>query len=507
MPLINDNQRLAKNALFLYVRLIATVIINIYTVRIIWNVLGVENYGIYNIVAGIVLMFAFLNNGMVQASQRFISYELGRGDVKSIQKVFCISVTVHILIAIAIFILAESIGLWFLYEKLNIPFDRMNAALCVYQLTIFDFIVNVVSVPYKASIIAHEHMKTYGYFGIIEVILKLIIVYLLIVIPFDKLITYAILVLCVTILIRFLYTYYCRRHFIECKYKFENDRHLIKDMFSFAGWSFIGNMGFSIRNQGIDIILNLAFNVAVNAAKGIAMQIGVNIIGFAQSFQMAINPQITKRYAAGELESMMNLVIRGCKYSLMLMMFIVVPFYFETEYVLYLWIGNVAPYTIGFMRLTLIMILIESMVGPITTAIQATGRIRNFQIIISSIMILSIPLAWIWIKFVDDPYISMYIIILSTFVAFSARVVLLHNEFPFPYSIFFKMMCLRLLPSILISFFVSKYIYVYFPVNILGLILFCISSVILIAIIEYCIGLDRNERQLIKTFISHKNRQ
>lgn len=241
-----SNRKIVKNTLFLYVRMFLTIIVNLYAVRVIWQVLGIDNYGIYNIVGGIVTMFSFLNNAMVASSQRFISFELGRNNAHNLHKVFCISVTVHFLLAIAIILLAETAGLWFVNDKLNIPTTRMYAANWVYQCSIFAFAINVISVPYNACIVAHEHMKAYGYFSILEVILKLLIVFLLLLIPFDKLITYSLLVLGVTIMMRIIYGMYCRKHFPECRYHYVSDHHLMRDMFSFAGWSFIGNLGFSV---------------------------------------------------------------------------------------------------------------------------------------------------------------------------------------------------------------------------------------------------------------------
>ncbi|MDE6008450.1 MAG: lipopolysaccharide biosynthesis protein, partial [Muribaculaceae bacterium] len=269
-----DNKRIAKNTMFLYIRMLLSIGVNFYTVRVIWQVLGVDNYGIYNVVGGIVLMFAFLQNAMIASSQRFISFELGKGVTGNLQKVFSLSLTVHFLLALIILVLAETIGLWFLNYKMNIPTDRMMAANWVYQCSILAFCVSVISVPYSASIVAHEHMKAYGYFGIIDVVLRLLIVLALIVIPFDKLIVYAILVLCVSLIMRLINSLYCRRYFSSCHYKYYKDKHLIKDMLSFAGWSFIGNMGFSVRDQGLNILINLFFNVAVNAAKGVASQVG-----------------------------------------------------------------------------------------------------------------------------------------------------------------------------------------------------------------------------------------
>lgn len=356
-----------------------SIVVNLYTVRLLWQVLGVDDYGIYNLVGGIVLMFAFLNNAMIASSQRFISFELGRGDSERLRKTFSISVSVHVLLAVLVFVLAETIGLWFLNYKLNIPVGRMSAANWVYQCSVMAFLLNIVSVPYNACIVAHEHMKVYGYFGILDVMLKLGIVLLVARLPGDSLIEYALLILAVSATMRLIYGVYCSRHFEECKFSKFKDRALMREMFSFAGWSFLGNMGFSVRDQGINILLNVFFNVAVNAAKGIANQVGGVINGFASNFTMAVNPQITKRYATGEVESMMNLVYNGCKLSLILMSIVVIPLIVSAPVVLRLWLGEVAPYTVGFLQLVLLLSLIECVVSPITTSIQATGMIRSFR--------------------------------------------------------------------------------------------------------------------------------
>ncbi len=491
-----DNKRIAKNTLFLYVRMLLTIAVNLYAVRVIWQVLGVDNYGIYNLVGGIVTMFSFLNNAMVASSQRFISFELGRKNDDRLNNVFCISVTVHFLLAIGIILLAETIGLWLLNERLNIPEDRMYAANWVFQCSVFAFAVNVISVPYNACIVAHEHMKAYGYLGILEVVLKLLIVFLLLLIPFDKLITYAFLILGVTVLMRFIYGYYCRRYFPECRYHFVTDHHLMRDMFSFAGWSFVGNLGFSVRDQGLNIVLNLFFNIAVNAARGIANQIGGVINGFSQSFQMALNPQITKRYAAGEIDSMLNLLFSGCKFSAILMMIVVIPLFFASEQVLLLWLDDIAPYTVGFMQLVLIMLLFDSMVSPITTALQATGRIKWFQITVSIIMVSNIPIAWLWIKFDSNPYIILYVSIITTIVALIARLILLKREIRLSLRAFFSKVLARITLVGIFSGVIVWWIYSLMTKTFAHLVLFAILSVLSIALISFAIGLNSNERGL-----------
>lgn len=498
------NKRIAKNTLFLYVRMFLTIIVNLYTVRVIWQVLGVDDYGIYNVVGGIVMMFSFLNNAMVASSQRFISFELGRGDKECLNKVFCISLTVHFLLAVTVLILAETIGLWFLNHKLNIPEQRMYAANWVYQCSIIAFLVTIVSVPYNACIVAHEHMKVYGYLGILEVILKLVIVFLLIFIGGDKLIVYSLLVLVVALIMRILYQIYCHRHFSECRFHRVSDRHLMSDMFSFAGWSFIGNLGFSVRDQGLNIILNLFFNVAVNAAKGIAGQIGAVINGFAANFQMALNPQITKRYASGDTEGMMNLVFQGCKYSVLLMTIIVVPLIISAEAVLTLWLGDVAPYTVGFMQLTLCLVLVESIVSPIITALQATGHIRNFQLIISIIMVMNLPLAWLWLKLDVNPYLVMIVSIVMSIIGIISRLMLLHGLVPYSYCRYFTEVILRFFPVVAISLILSWWIYTLFPQNLAFLILWAIISCCITALTTIAFALSHSERSVLKNYVTSK---
>ena len=285
-----------------------SIIVGLYTSRVVLGTLGVDDYGVYNVVGGVVAMLGFLNSAMTAASQRFISFELGTGNRERLKEVFSTSVLIHVVIALIILVLAETVGLWFLNHKINISADRMVAANWVYQCAILSFMLTVVSVPYNASIVAHEHMKAFAYISILDVFLKLLIVYILVVIPFDKLISYAILLLSVALVIRLIYGRYCALHFGECRFRLSWNKRLFKEMFSFAGWSIIGNLGFAIKDQGSNIVLNLFYGVSLNAARGIALQVNGVVSNFYQSFIMAINPQITKQYAAGNVEESVNLV-------------------------------------------------------------------------------------------------------------------------------------------------------------------------------------------------------
>lgn len=488
--------------MFLYLRMGLSIIVNLYTVRVIWQVLGVDNYGIYNVVAGIVVMFQFLNGAMVAASQRFISFELGTGNLENLKKVFSASIKVHFLLSIIILILTETIGLWFLNSELNIPSNRMFAANCVYQCSIASLFVNVISVPYNSCIVAHEHMKIYGYYGILNVILKLGIVLLLVVIPYDKLISYAILLLCVEILMRILYQIYCRKHFEECRNNKSNGKGIIKDMFAFAGWSFLGTIGYTYRDQGLNMILNMFFNVAMNAAKGVANQVTTTLSGFATNFTMALNPQITKSYASGDIEGVNKLLIRGSKFSFLLLNVIIVPVFVCCHELLCLWLDSIEPQTIKFLRILLIAVLIESMVSPLSTALQATGRIRRFQITIATIMLLCLPAAWIWLKINLNPYSVVYLVLITNFIALFTRLFLLREQLQFSIRSFCKRTMAICYPMSFVSIILCSLIYriPFFQVGLIPTLLYLVCALLVCLLIAY-LTLTTNERQFFINLI------
>lgn len=420
-----NNKRIAKNTLLLYVRMLFTIIVGLYTSRVVLNTLGVNDYGIYNVVGGIVAMLAFLNSAMTSASQRFISFELGTQNYQRLKEIFSTSVTIHLIIAGIIFIIAETVGLWFLNTHMNIASDRMEAANWVYQCSILTFMITVISVPYNACIVAHERMKAFAYISIVETSLKLIIVYLLLILPADKLITYAILILSVSLIVRMIYGIYCQRNFEECTYRFGYNKDLFKEMFAFAGWSIIGNLGFSLKDQGSNIVLNIFCGTTINAARGIALQVNGIISNFSSNFIMALNPQITKQYAAGNIKESMQLVYAGCRYSFYLLSIISIPVIVNLDYLLSLWLGTVPPYTTEFLFLALIAALINAMAPPLVTAMQATGKIRNFQIVICIVMMCEVPLAYITLKLGYKPYMAMIPSIITTTMGLFARLLLL----------------------------------------------------------------------------------
>lgn len=498
----SNSKRIAKNTLLLYFRMFITTLVGLYTSRVVLNTLGVSDYGIYNVVGGIISMASFLNSAMVAASQRFLAYELGKGAQGRTTRVFCTSVNIHAAICLVVFIAAETLGLWFINAKLNIPAERMAAANWVYQASIVTFIINVLSVPYNSAIVAHEKMSAFAYISILDVSLKLLIVYLLRMLPFDKLIVYSILMVCVVAFIRMCYTVYCRRHFPECRYRFVVDVPLFKEMFSFAGWSIVGNMGFTLKDQLSNILLNLFFGPTVNAARGIGMQVSTHVNSFAHSFTMALNPQITKQYAAGNIEASRRLVYAGSRYTFYLMMLVAIPVIINIDVVLRLWLGTVPEYTGQFVIFSILTSLLYAMSECVTKAIQATGRIKWFQIGISVIMLGELPIAWALLKAGCPPYAVMWPALFTYSVAVFFRFWLIRRYVAgYHFREYLFQVVLRcgaiFAVSIVLCFLTCR-----FRDGFAGLVLSVLSCLVISGIVVAFLGMYRGEREMLMSRIS-----
>ncbi len=423
------NKLIAQNTFFLYLRTLIGIIINLFSVRVIWQALGVEDYGIYNVVAGIVLMFQFLNTAMVGASQRYLSYSIGKNDKQKIIETFSTSVRVHLLLAIVIFVLAETVGLWIIETQIKLPPDRVLAGHWVYQASIISLILMVISVPYNASIVAYEDMKIYGIYGILEIILKFGVALILFWCAADKLIIYSSLLLVISALMLGLYVRFSRKHYPDLRYHKPDDNSLLKKMFGFAGWTLIGSFAVSAREQGLNILLNMFYSFAYNAAKGIANQVSGVVMGFTGNFQMSLFPQITKRYATGDITSMMSLIFSGCQLSYYLLLIILVPLYFRTENVLQLWLQEgVSVEMVIYLRIILIALLIDCMKGPLIAALQATGNVRDFQLMVFVVLIAALPIAYIWMKVDSTPYAVVYSVLITNALALIGRFWLMKRQ-------------------------------------------------------------------------------
>ena len=392
------NTRIAKNVLVLYARMLLLMLVSLYTSRVVLNALGVEDYGIYNVVGGVVSMFSILSGSLTAAISRFITFELGKGDVEKLKKVFSTAVNVQLMLIVIIVLLLETIGLWFLNYKMVIPESRLIAANWVYQCSVITFAINLWSVPYNATIIAHEKMSAFAYIGIFDAVAKLLISLLIIFNPIDRLIFYGILVLLVGIIQRFMYKLYCKRHFEETQYHFKYDKEVTKELFNFAGWNFIGASSAVLRDQGGNILINIFFGPTVNAARGIAMTVNTALTSLVQNFTTAINPQITKSYANNDREYCLKLIFLGARIILYLMLFFCLPIIFETDYILEIWLQKVPNYSVSFTRLVLVYTMVEAISYPMVTLMLATGNIKRYQIIVGGCQMLNLPLAYMALK-------------------------------------------------------------------------------------------------------------
>ena len=403
------NKRIAKNTLVLYVRMLFTMGISLFTSRVILQTLGVEDYGISSVVGGVISMFTFINSAMVSSTQRYLNFELVRDDANQLRSVFSTSLQIHALIALAIIVLSETVGLWFLNEKLVIPEARMTAAMWVYQCSILSCAVSIMSTPYNAVIVAHEKMSAFAYISILDVSLKLLVVYLLVVLPFDKLIILAILNLLVQLFIRYIYTLYCHRHFPESYFQFRFNKTLFKEMFGFAGWSFWGNLAAILYTQGLNMMLNIFFGPIVNAARGIAVQVQSAVQQFVGGFQTALNPQITKNYASNNLPQMHSLMFRSARFSFLLLFFLSLPVLMETNFILTLWLKTVPDDAVVFTQIMICISLIYTTANPCIIANQATGKVKIYQMVVGGILLLILPISYVVLK-LGAPAYSVFIV-------------------------------------------------------------------------------------------------
>lgn len=404
-------------------------LIGIYTSRVVLKVLGVDDYGIYNVIGGFVAMFSILSASLVHASQRFISYEMGK-EAPQMKRLFHGTVSIHLLLALVVLVLFETFGIWFINAKLNIQPDRLLAANWVFQCSVLTFCINLISVPYNASIIAHEKMNAFAYISIFEASLKLGIVYLLMVLGFDKLVVYALLMLVIALMLRIIYGYYCSRHFEECHFRFVIDLPLFKELLGFTGWNFIGSAAGILSTQGINILINLFFGVALNAARGLAEQVNQAINTFVANFMTAMNPQITKCYAAGDYDYMNKLMARGAKYATIMYWFLALTVFVEAENILNIWLVIVPPYAPVFLRLTIIYSIFQAMSNTLYIGMLATGNIKKYQIVMGSLYSGSFLLCYFFFKIGLGPEFGYFSTIIAVFIGLFVRLKLLSDMIP-----------------------------------------------------------------------------
>ena len=471
--------------------------VSLYTSRVVLNALGVEDFGIYNVVGGVVAMFSMLSGSLSSAITRFITYELGTGNQENLKKIFSSAVTIQIGLAVLIILLAEAVGVWFLNVKMNIPDVRMVAANWVFQFSILTFAINLISVPYNASIIAHERMSAFAYISILEAIGKLTIAFLIVISPMDKLIFYAILMCAVALIVRFAYGVYCKRHFEECTYRFIFDKDLLKRMFGFAGWNFIGATSAVLRDQGGNVVINLFCGPAANAARGIAFQVNTAISGFVTNFMTALNPQITKSYAAGDRKYMMTLIFQGARLSFYMLLLLSLPVLINTHYILGLWLKIVPDHAVLFVQLVLVFAMSESISNPLITAMLATGKIRNYQLVVGGLQMMNLPVSYILLHMGMFPETVIVVAIVISQCCLAARLVMLRGMIGLSVRKYMKEVYINVLVVTVIAAIIPFLLAIKLEESFLNFVLLCLISLICTGIAIYYVGCNRVERQFI----------
>lgn len=439
-----NTRRIAKNTLMLYVRMLFGMLVSLYTSRVVLQALGVEDYGIYNVVGGVVTMLSFLNASMSGATSRFLTYSMGKGNIRELEEVFSSALIIHIGIAFLVFLVAETLGLWFLENKLVIPLERMNAARIVYQFSVLSSMLGITQVPYNACIIAHEKMNIYAYVEMLNVILKLLIVYVLLIFGGDKLIVYALLMFLISFIIIAIYRYYCLRNYKESHFRFIWKNSIIKPMLNFSGWDLYGNASVMLRQQGVNIILNMFVGPIVNAANGIASSVNSVMMSFVGNIITSFRPQIIKSYAAGCYDRMFSLMTWAVKICLTLFLIIVIPLIFEMRFVLTLWLHEVPEYTVSFCRLLLITSCFTVVTFILNIGIHASGKMFLISFISGTLIWIAVPVIYVLLKLGFHPnYAYITNAVVSILVMFTNLFILKHNIKQFPIFLFLKKTLVR----------------------------------------------------------------
>lgn len=498
---ISNNKRIAKNTLMLYIRMLLSMVVSLYTSRVVLEVLGVEDYGIYGVVGGVVAMFSFLNASMAGATSRFLTFEMGRGDEQRLRDTFSSALIIHIGIALVVFVLAETVGLWFLNNKLVIPDGRMHAAHWVYQCSVISAMLAITQVPYNALIIAHERMEVYAYIEILNVVLKLLIVYLLTVGNFDKLKLYAVLVLAVSVIVMTIYRIYCMRNFSESHFRFVWKKEIFKPMLSFTGWDFYGNICTTTRLQGTNFLINNFFGVATNAASGIATTVNGVVEGFTGSIITAFRPRIIKNFSQENWKEMQSLINNAIKFSSLLLIMVAIPVLFETSYLIDLWLGQVPEYVVLFIRLILAMNSIAVINAIIKIGIHATGNIKRLSIYTGTIYLLSLPVSYVLLKFGFNAGIVYIVNFMSNILILSLNLWILKKQVGkiriLPILRVIAISAIIALLSMSLIFFICKELNAGFY----RLLAITLCDIILIPLFTYLFALNKFQRIYVNNYV------
>lgn len=498
----DNNKRIAKNTLLLYFRMLLMMFVTLFTSRVVLDKLGVTDYGIYNVVGGVVAMLGFLNSSMSNAVQRYLSFEIGKNNEAGVNRIFNVSLFAHAGIAVFVFVVMEIVGVWYLNTHMNIPAERMDAANWVLQCSIFTTLFTIVQVPYNAIIISKEQMGIYAYISILEVVLKLLVVYMLAIGNFDKLKLYSVLIMVVTIGIVMIYRFYCTRKYKEAKFKFIKDWNLLKQIVGFASWNMLGELAWVFTGQGVNIILNSFFGPVVNAARGLAEQVNGAVNRFVANFQTAVNPQLIKNYASDQLGEMKTLLFRSTRFSYYLLLALSLPVILKMDFILHLWLKEVPDYTTGFCQLVLVSSLVSTLSNLLAQVARAYGKIRNYQIIVSIFLFLNFPLSYIVLKFGGSPLSTMFVNIGINAMLLFVRLRLTNRMIQMTYGSFIRNVLFPVIIVTAVALVIPLTIYFMLDNSIISFIIVCLVSFVSVGVSTYALGMNANERLYILAAIS-----
>lgn len=495
----SNNKRIAKNTLLLYVRMLLMMFIGLYTSRVILDKLGEVDFGIYNVVGGFVTMFTVVSGAMTTATQRFLSFEIGKGKDGNVKGIFSTMIYIHLFLALIILLLGEGIGAWFLNTHMNFPAGRYDAANWVFQLSLLVFILNVINVPYNGALIAYEKMSAFAYFSIFDAIFKLAICYVITLTPFDKLIVYAVLMALIQVILLLMYFTYSKCHFKECRFTGKFNKEYGRNVGSFVSWNLIGSLSGIAKEQGVNVVLNMFFGPAVNAARGIAYQVLSKLNGFVTNFQMAMNPQIIKSYASAEFDNMYKLVFRGAKFSYLLLLTLSLPVVIEAPLILNLWLKEVPNYTVIFLRIAIFTALLNTLSNPLIVTMHATGKVRDYQIVVGGLSLLTLPIVWIALKMGAAPYMAMVIAFAVELVCHFARLYMLVRSIKFPMMRFLKDVTSKVYIITILSMILPVWAYVTIDLTLLRFVTVCLLSILSTIGMGFYLGFNPSDRLKIRT--------
>lgn len=495
-----NTKRIAKNTLMLYVRMLFGMLVSLYTSRVVLQALGVEDYGIYNVVGGVVAMFSMISNSLSSSVSRFLTFELGKGNLEGLKRVFSTSLSIHVALVLVIVLLSETLGLWFLNTHMTIPENRLYAANWVFQASVLTFVINLLSVPFSASIVSHERMSAFAYIGILDIVLRLLIVLFIAYSGwnFDRLIIYSLLLVGVVCIMQAIYWNYCTRNFEECKFGLSFDVNYWKEMSSFAGWNFIGCTARLFKDQGVNILLNLFIGPIINAARGIANTVNNVLASFSGNFMTALNPQITKSYAAGDYDYMFSLVERGSRFSYYILLLFALPMLFETEFVLTLWLKHYPEYTVNFVRLILIVTMCDILSNTLINLQVATGKIRNYQLVVGGMLLMNFPLSYICLKMGLPPESTLVVALIVAVCCLFLRLLFLRKMVGLSMKRYLRKVCGNVLFVTLLAMIIPSFIYTQMSDSIIRFVMICVFTTVCSSIAIYWGGCSMNERKFIK---------